>query len=33
MLRLGYSEKLVEKIFYDNAKAFIDRNGIREISK
>lgn len=33
MLRMGYSEKLVEKIFYDNAKAFIDRNGIREISK
>ena len=33
MLRLGYSEKLVEKIFYDNAKAFIDRNGIKEISK
>ena len=33
LLRLNYSEKTVNDIFYGNAKAFIDRNGIKEVTK
>lgn len=32
MKNRGYSDKTVRKVFYENAEAFFDRNGVKPIT-